>query len=53
LTTSSAAGPVRGSFLGGGEGGPRLRQHADEVDSVRDLHYVTALRTVGVAYIEV
>ncbi|MEU9304869.1 hypothetical protein [Streptomyces sp. NPDC048269] len=33
---------------------PRLRQYADEVESVRVLYFVTALRTVVVvAYIEV
>jgi hypothetical protein len=34
--------------------GPRLRQYADEVESIRVLYFVTALRTVVVvAYIEV
>ncbi|MFD0266260.1 hypothetical protein ACFVGY_06655 [Streptomyces sp. NPDC127106] len=39
---------------GGGAAGPRLRQYTDEVESVRVLYFVTALRTVVVvAYIEV
>ncbi|MFE5523475.1 hypothetical protein ACFQ9Q_38010 [Streptomyces virginiae] len=34
--------------------GPQLRQYADELESVRVLYFVTALRTVVVvAYIEV
>ncbi|AYV32319.1 hypothetical protein EES41_36790 (plasmid) [Streptomyces sp. ADI95-16] len=33
--------------------GPELRQYADEIEDVRVLYYVTALRTVVVvAYIE-
>ncbi|MEU2389544.1 hypothetical protein [Streptomyces sp. NPDC007369] len=37
-----------------GTTGPRLRQYTDEIESVRVLYFVTALRTVVVvAYIEV
>nr|WP_269857115.1 hypothetical protein [Streptomyces sp. RPT161] len=31
---------------------PELREYADDVDDVRVIYYVTALRTVVVAYVE-
>ncbi|MEU3521143.1 hypothetical protein ABZ770_38815 [Streptomyces sp. NPDC006654] len=46
--------PDVGEPLPGDTTGPQLRQYADEVESVRVLYFVTALRTVVVvAYIEV
>ncbi|MET8168808.1 hypothetical protein ABZT34_31925 [Streptomyces sp. NPDC005329] len=46
--------PDVGEPLPGDTSGPQLRQYADEVESVRVLYFVTALRTVVVvAYIEV
>lgn len=46
--------PDAGEPLLGDAAGPQLRQYADEVESVRVLYFVTALRTVVVvAYIEV
>ena len=46
--------PDVGEPLPGDTAGPQLRQYADEVESVRVLYFVTALRTVVVvAYIEV
>ncbi|MFJ4806661.1 hypothetical protein [Streptomyces murinus] len=46
--------PDVGEPLPGDAAGPQLRQYADEVESVRVLYFVTALRTVVVvAYIEV
>ncbi|WP_299537435.1 hypothetical protein [uncultured Streptomyces sp.] len=45
--------PIPGD--GGGDAtGPELRQYTDEIENVRVLYFVTALRTVVVvAYIEV
>ncbi|MDX5568025.1 hypothetical protein PYK79_38745 [Streptomyces sp. ID05-04B] len=46
--------PDIGEPLPGGASGPQLRQYADEVERVRLLYWVSALRTVVVvAYIEV
>ncbi|WP_405541015.1 hypothetical protein OG478_52695 [Streptomyces phaeochromogenes] len=46
---SDAGEPIPGDTTG-----PQLRQYTDEVESVRVLYFVTALRTVVVvAYIEV
>ncbi|WP_314250094.1 hypothetical protein [Streptomyces sp. DSM 40907] len=46
--------PDIGEPLPGDTTGPQLRQYADEVEAVRVLYFVTALRTVEVvAYIEV
>jgi hypothetical protein len=46
--------PDIGQPLPGDTSGPQLRQYADEVERVRVLYFVTALRTVVVvAYIEV
>lgn len=46
--------PDVGEPILGDTAGPQLRQYADEVESVRVLYFVTALRTVVVvAYIEV
>lgn len=46
--------PDIGEPLPGDTAGPQLRQYADEVERVRVLYFVTALRTVMVvAYIEV
>ncbi|TXS33614.1 hypothetical protein EAO71_02645 [Streptomyces sp. ms191] len=46
--------PEAGEPIPGDTTGPQLRQYADEVEQVRVLYFVTALRTVVVvAYIEV
>ncbi|MEH0580270.1 hypothetical protein [Streptomyces sp. B21-108] len=46
--------PDIGEPIPGDASGPQLRQYLDEVESVRVLYFVTALRTVVVvAYIEV
>lgn len=46
--------PDVGEPLHGDTTGPQLRQYTDEVESVRILYFVTALKTVVVvAYIEV
>ncbi|MEV6332229.1 hypothetical protein [Streptomyces sp. NPDC051909] len=46
--------PEAGEPIPGTTDGPQLRQYADEVERVRVLYFVTALRTVVVvAYIEV
>lgn len=45
--------PDVGKPIPGDTAGPQLRQYADEVERVRLLYWVTALRTVVVAYIEV
>ncbi|AWZ04769.1 MULTISPECIES: hypothetical protein [unclassified Streptomyces] len=46
--------PVIGETIPGDTTAPQLRQYTDEVESVRVLYFVTALRTVVVvAYIEV
>ncbi|MFE2163697.1 hypothetical protein ACFXB3_01225 [Streptomyces sp. NPDC059447] len=46
--------PDIGEPLPGDTAGPRLRQYVDQVEAVRVLYFVTALRTVVVvAYIEV
>ncbi|MFE2611851.1 hypothetical protein ACFXDI_53300 [Streptomyces mirabilis] len=46
--------PDVGEPIPGDTAGPQLRQYTDEVESVRVLYFVTALRTVVVvAYIEV
>ncbi|MFI8192637.1 hypothetical protein ACIF8T_28365 [Streptomyces sp. NPDC085946] len=46
--------PDIGEPIPGGTSGPQLRQYTDDIESVRVLHFVTALRTVVVvAYIEV
>ncbi|MER6288484.1 hypothetical protein [Streptomyces sviceus] len=46
--------PDVGEPIPGNTVGPQLRQYTDEVESVRVLYFVTALRTVVVvAYIEV
>ncbi|MFB7213120.1 hypothetical protein [Streptomyces sp. NPDC056255] len=46
--------PEAGEPLPGDTTGPQLRQYADEVERVRLMYWVTALRTVVVvAYIEV
>ncbi|WP_327713275.1 hypothetical protein OG912_38835 (plasmid) [Streptomyces sp. NBC_00464] len=45
--------PDAGEPLPGTAAGPRLRQYADEVERVRILYWVTALKTVVVvAFIE-
>ncbi|MEU0676971.1 hypothetical protein ABZ330_29540 [Streptomyces sp. NPDC006172] len=45
--------PDVGEALPGDSAGPQLRQYTDEVESVRVLYFVTALRTVVVvAYID-
>ncbi|WP_331738242.1 hypothetical protein [Streptomyces sp. NBC_01276] len=46
--------PEAGEPIPADSAGPRLRQYADELEGVRVLYFVTALRTiVVVAYIEV
>ncbi|MER6187722.1 hypothetical protein [Streptomyces sp. NPDC001652] len=46
--------PDIGELLPGATSGPLLREYTDDVDQVRVLYFVTALRTVVVvAYIEV
>lgn len=46
--------PEVGEALPGDTSGPRLRQYTDDIERVRLLYWVTALRTVVVvAYIEV
>ncbi|MFJ8782292.1 hypothetical protein [Streptomyces sp. NPDC102476] len=46
--------PDVGEPIPGDTAGPQLRQYTDEVEAVRVLYFVTALRTVVVvAYIEV
>ncbi|MFI9255831.1 hypothetical protein [Streptomyces sp. NPDC053069] len=46
--------PDVGESIPGDTAGPQLRQYTDEIESVRVLYFVTALRTVVVvAYIEV
>ncbi|MFJ9351774.1 hypothetical protein [Streptomyces sp. NPDC101237] len=46
--------PDVGQALPGDTTGPQLRQYTDDVEAVRILYFVTALRTVVVvAYIEV
>ncbi|WP_230193793.1 hypothetical protein [Streptomyces coriariae] len=46
--------PDIGDAIPGDTTGPRLRQYTDELEAVRILYFVTALRTVVVvAYIEV
>ncbi|MFD5414423.1 hypothetical protein [Streptomyces nojiriensis] len=46
--------PGIGEPIPGDTTGPRLRQYADDLEAVRVLYFVTALRTVVVvAYIEV
>jgi hypothetical protein len=46
--------PGIGEPIPGDTAGPQLRQYTDEVEAVRVLYFVTALRTVVVvAYIEV
>ncbi|MGR4877931.1 hypothetical protein ACIPUC_00600 [Streptomyces sp. LARHCF249] len=46
--------PDIGEPIPGDTASPQLRQYADEVEAVRVLYFVTALRTVVVvAYIEV
>ncbi|WP_329449381.1 YqcI/YcgG family protein (plasmid) [Streptomyces sp. NBC_01426] len=46
--------PDIGDPIPGDTTGPQLRQYADELEAVRVLYFVTALRTVVVvAYIEV
>ncbi|MDQ0688699.1 hypothetical protein QFZ56_007662 [Streptomyces achromogenes] len=46
--------PDIGDAIPGDTAGPRLRQYTDELEAVRILYFVTALRTVVVvAYIEV
>ncbi|WP_327732538.1 hypothetical protein OG749_45340 [Streptomyces nojiriensis] len=46
--------PGIGEPIPGDTTGPQLRQYADELEAVRVLYFVTALRTVVVvAYIEV
>ncbi|MFF3142578.1 hypothetical protein ACFVRU_12830 [Streptomyces sp. NPDC057927] len=48
--------PRRGSArqIPGDTAGPQLRQYTDDIEAVRVLYFVTALRTVVVvAYIEV
>ncbi|GAA2427798.1 hypothetical protein [Streptomyces coeruleofuscus] len=46
--------PDAGEPIPGDTAGPQLRQYTDEVEAVRVLYFVTALRTVVVvAYIEV
>lgn len=51
---SSASTPYIGDPLPATAGAPLLRQYTDDVEAVRILYFVTALRTVVVvAYIEV
>ncbi|MYW09268.1 hypothetical protein GT034_13025 [Streptomyces sp. SID2563] len=46
--------PDVGELLPGGSTGPRLRQYVDDVERVRLVYWVTALKTVVVvAFIEV
>ncbi|MFD6186513.1 hypothetical protein [Streptomyces goshikiensis] len=46
--------PEAGEPIPGDTAGPQLRQYTDELEAVRVLYFVTALRTVVVvAYIEV
>jgi hypothetical protein len=46
--------PDIGEPIPGDTAGPQLRQYTEEIESVRVLYFVTALRTVVVvAYIEV
>ncbi|MGY5051885.1 hypothetical protein ACWDE0_40925 [Streptomyces sp. 900105755] len=46
--------PDIGEALPGDTAGPQLRQYTDDLEAVRILYFVTALRTVVVvAYIEV
>ncbi|MEU0032120.1 hypothetical protein [Streptomyces sp. NPDC006335] len=46
--------PDAGILIPGTTAGPQLRQYTDDVEHVRILYFVTALRTVVVvAYIEV
>ncbi|MEU6594354.1 hypothetical protein ABZ923_34995 [Streptomyces sp. NPDC046881] len=46
--------PDVGEPIPGSASGPQLRQYTDELEAVRILYFVTALRTVVVvAYIEV
>ncbi|MDI6413111.1 hypothetical protein QLX52_30340 [Streptomyces albus] len=46
--------PDVGEPIPGDTAGPQLRQYTDEIEAVRVLYFVTALRTVVVvAYIEV
>ncbi|MFK0222992.1 hypothetical protein ACIQWN_33005 [Streptomyces vinaceus] len=45
--------PDVGEALPGDTAGPLLRQYTDDLGRVRLLYWVTALRTVVVAYIEV
>ncbi|MEV5242920.1 hypothetical protein AB0K89_27985 [Streptomyces cinnamoneus] len=46
--------PEAGEPLPGDSSGPRLRQYVDDVERVRLVYWVTALKTVvGVAFIEV
>ncbi|MFD7626652.1 hypothetical protein ACFV7Q_11565 [Streptomyces sp. NPDC059851] len=46
--------PEAGEPIPGATAGPRLRHYTDEIESVRILYFVTALKTVVVvAYIEV
>ncbi|MFB6830244.1 hypothetical protein [Streptomyces hydrogenans] len=46
--------PEAGEPIPGSAAGPQLREYADEVERVRLLYWVTALRTVVVvAYLEV
>ncbi|MEU6594415.1 hypothetical protein ABZ923_35315 [Streptomyces sp. NPDC046881] len=46
--------PDIGEPIPGNAAGPRLRQYTDDIEQVRVLYFVTALRTVVVvAYIEV
>ncbi|MFE6155604.1 hypothetical protein [Streptomyces sp. NPDC057889] len=46
--------PTAGEPIPGDTSGPQLRQYTDDVERVRLLYWVTALRTVVVvAYIEV
>ncbi|MET8615820.1 hypothetical protein [Streptomyces misionensis] len=46
--------PEAGEVLSGDSSGPRLRQYVDDVERVRLVYWVTALKTVVVvAFIEV
>ncbi|MFF1478030.1 hypothetical protein ACFVYD_10695 [Streptomyces sp. NPDC058301] len=46
--------PDSGTPIPGGTSRPELRRYVDEIEGVRVLYYVTALRTVVVvAYVEV
>ncbi|MFJ9250328.1 hypothetical protein [Streptomyces sp. NPDC101776] len=42
-----------GELLPGDSSGPRLRQYVDDVERVRLVYWVTALKIVVVAFIEV